>query len=244
MKKEQKENKYLKLIKDLSKNKRGKAILFFAFYFVFFFLLITTIRTSYETNQKRNSQKTINTPYKLTKIEAGNYHFTREEVVDNVKINFVGDKENNKTTGIMTREGNVTNYFIYDNITLVRNNQKYETSPELYNFDNITNDKMIAHVLKKSTLISKTEYEEGKTIYNYQITTNTLDDILYNHKIDLATAPNTITLETNSENEVDKISYDLSSYGTYYYNTPHTINITITYQAFGKVKPISVPENN
>ena len=45
-----KQNKYIEGIKKLSKNKRGRAILFFAFYFVFFFVLISLIRSSYNSN--------------------------------------------------------------------------------------------------------------------------------------------------------------------------------------------------
>lgn len=243
--KEKKQNKYIEFIKDLYKTKRGRAILFFAFYFIFFFCLISLIRTNYTPNKEADttSDNKVNTEYKLDGIKNGNYHFTREENINGVITNFTGDKSDNKIDGVMTSNNNFYNYFIYDNISLIKTTDKYEVTSDLYHFNNITDDKAIEKILERSTLISKTEYETGNISYNYEITTNTIDSILNNTNIDIADIPNKIVLEANEENEVVKITYDLSSYATYLNGMPTITSITITYSNFGEIKDLEIPEN-
>ena len=244
-KKKKEENKYIKFIKDLYNSKRGRAVLFFVFYFIFFFILISLIRTNYNSNRTVDTpnDNKVNTEYKLDGIESGNYHFTREENSNGVITNFTGDKNDNNTEGVMTNNNTFTNYFIYDNINLIKTTDKYEVTSELYHFNNITDDKNISRILERATLISKTEYETGNISYNYEITTNTIDSLLNNTNIDIADIPNKITLETNEEDEVVKITYDLSSYATYINNTPSNTTITINYSNFGEIKDIEIPES-
>ena len=240
-----KKNPYLEGIKNLSKSSRGKAILFFLFYFIFFFLIISLVRSNYATNSNNTNTKdnTVRTEYKLDKIENGNYHFIREENINGLLTNFTGDKNDNKTEGVMTVNNTFTNYFIYDNINLIKTTDKYEVTSELYHFNNITDDNNISKFLEKAYLVSKTEYETGNTSYNYEITTNTIDPIINNTNIDIADIPNKITLETNEEDEVIKITYDLSSYATYINNIPTIVNITISYSNFGEIGDLEVPES-
>ena len=135
--KPKKKNPYLEGIKNLSKSSRGKAILFFLFYFIFFFLIISLVRSNYATNSNNSNTKDnpVRTEYKLDKIENGNYHFIREENINGLLTNFTGDKNNNKTEGVMTVNNIFTNYFIYDNINLVKTTDKYEVTSELYHLD-------------------------------------------------------------------------------------------------------------
>lgn len=243
-KKEKIKNKYIEEIKTLSKSKRGRALLFFLFYFIFFFVLISLIRSSYSSNKVGNDNDNyVNVEYKLTGIENGNYHFTREENINGIVTNFVGDKSDNKIKGVMSVNNTFNNYFIYDNINLIKTTDKYEVTSELYHFNSITDDKNISKILNQATLISKTEYETGNTIYNYQITTNTIDKILNNTNIDIADIPNTITLETNQEDEVIKITYELTSYATYINQISTNIKITMNYSNFKEIESIEIPES-
>lgn len=242
-KKQKKENKYITTLKKLYKTKRGKAILFFAFYFIFFFIVISLIRTSYNTPRKDPFKKNnITLSFNLNKIENGNYHFIREEIINNKIKTFTGDKYKERIKGIMTINNQNQNYFIYDNINMLETNNKYEVVNELYYFNNITKDEMIRKIIPKATLISKTEYKNGKTAYNYEITTDTLELINNNKKIDVDMITNKIMLETTN-NDVDKISFDLSSYATYLNNTDTTCIINITYSNFNEIKEFSLPTN-
>ncbi len=239
------ENKYIKFIKDLSKSKRGRAILFFVFYFIFFFVLISLIRSNYNTNRETtdNNTNNVSTEYKLDGIINGNYHFVREENINGIVSNFTGDKADNRIEGIMTRDNTFYNYFIYDNINLIKISDKYEVTTDLYQFNNITDDNNISKFLKRATLISKTEYETGNISYNYEITTNTIDEILNGTNIDIDDIPNSITLETNEDDEVVKIIYNLSSYSSYINGVPSNSSITITYSDFGEIEPLEIPES-
>lgn len=239
------ENKYIKFIKDLSKSKRGRAVLFFVFYFIFFFVLISLIRSNYNTNRETtdNNTNNVSTEYKLDGIINGNYHFVREENINGIVSNFTGDKADNRIEGIMTRDNTFYNYFIYDNINLIKISDKYEVTTDLYQFNNITDDNNISKFLRRATLISKTEYETGNISYNYEITTNTIDEILNGTNIDIDDIPNSITLETNEDDEVVKIIYNLSSYSSYINGVPSNSSITITYSDFGEIEPLEIPES-
>ena len=243
--KKKEENKYIKFIKDLYKSKRGRAVLFFVFYFIFFFILISLIRTNYNSNNDidTSNDNKVNTEYKLDGIENGNYHFTREENINGVVTNFTGDKNDDKIEGVMTSNNTFYNYFIYGNINLIKTTDKYEVTSELYHFNNITDDNNISKFLEKAYLVSKTEYESGNTSYNYEITTNTIDSIINNTNLDIADIPNKITLETNEEDEIVKITYDLTSYSTYINNMPPTTTITVSYSNFGEIEDIEIPES-
>lgn len=241
--KTKKKNSYLEGLKNLSKSSRGKAILFFLFYFIFFFIIISFVRSNYASNSNNTIDSTVRTEYKLDKIENSNYHFTREENINGVVTNFTGDKNDNKTEGVMTVNDIFINYFIYDNIKLIKTTDKYEVTSELYHFSKITDDNNIEKILERSTLISKTEYETGNISYNYEITTNTIDSIINNTNIDIADIPNKITLETNEEDEVIKVTYDLSSYATYINGIPSTTIITINYSNFGEIEDLEIPES-
>ena len=202
------------------------------------------IRSSYnERPDYDEKESNINVEYKLDGIETGNYHFTREENINGEITNFTGDKSNNRIEGVMTNNNTFYNYFIYDSINLIKTTDKYEITNELYHFNNITDDKTIKNIINKSTLISKTEYETGNISYNYEVTTNTIDSILNNTNIDIDMPTNKITLEANEEDEVIKITYDLSSYATYINNTPMTMSISINYSNFGEIEDIEIPEN-
>ena len=242
--KQKKKNKYIEFIKELYKSKRGRALLFFLFYIIFFVIIISMIRSNYNESPNYDEKKSnINVEYKLDGIEKGNYHFTREENINGEITNFTGDKSNNRIEGVMTNNNTFYNYFIYDSINLIKTTDKYEITNELYHFNNITDDKTIKNIINKSTLISKTEYETGNISYNYEVTTNTIDSILNNTNIDIDMPTNKITLEANEEDEVIKITYDLSSYATYINNTPMTMSININYSNFGEIEDIEIPEN-
>ena len=143
----------------------------------------------------------------------------------------------------MTSNNTLYNYFIYGNINLIKTTDKYEVTSELYHFNNITDDNNISKFLEKAYLVSKTEYESGNTSYNYDITTNTIDSIINNSNLDIADIPNKITLETNEEDEVVKITYDLTSYSTYINNMPTTTAITVSYSNFREIEDIEIPES-
>lgn len=243
-KKQKKQNKYIEFIKELYKSKRGRALLFFLFYIIFFVIIISLIRGSYNNTSDYDDNKTnIDTIYKLDGIKNGNYHFTREENINGQITSFTGDKKDNRVEGIVASNNTFYNYFIYDNINLIKITDKYEVTTELYHFNEITDDNNISRFLEKAYLASKTEYETGNVAYNYEITTNTIDSILNNTNIDIADIPNKITLETNEDDEVIKITYDLSSYATYINNTPIKTTITINYSNFGEIENLEIPEN-
>ena len=245
-----KKNNTLETIKELWKTPRGKAILFFVFYIIFFFGAVVLIRTNNAENTSQTltegtneTTQTIRSTYKLDKIEAGNYHFVREENRNGIVTTFVGDTANNRSQVMMTQGTAYKNYFLYSDIVLEQENGVYKVGINPYLYPNITTYSSIRAILSQATLKSKTEYEGANTIYQYEITTTTLAYILDQQEIDLDDPVNTIEVEVDEENEVVGITYGLNSYHAYKTNgLENALTISIKYSDFGEIAELEIPE--
>ena len=121
-----------KVINNLFKTERGRAILFFLFYFIFFLVLILMIRTNVsntkKANIKENTTTTIKANYDLTKISNGNYRFTREEDRGNVKTTFTGETNGGRSYFLMTSDKGINSYISYNGIYLLKENNTYKVA--------------------------------------------------------------------------------------------------------------------
>ena len=113
-----------KVVNNLLKSERGRAILFFLFYFVFFLVIILMARTNLSNNKKNNtntsnqSTTSIKADYDLKKLEEGNYRFTREETRNSIKTIFTGEANGGRSSFLMTSDNGIKNFFSYNDIYL------------------------------------------------------------------------------------------------------------------------------
>lgn len=234
-----------KVVTNLLKTDRGKAILFFLFYLVFFFIISIMARTNLankkqsEVNNDKNTNISVN--YDFTKLEAGNYRFTREEDRNGIKTIFTGDVNDGKSSFIMTRDNTVRTFFSYNDIYLERTNNTYNVAVNPYLYASLNEIKNIKNIIKAAHLKAKTTYEKGNTVYQYEITSNSLLELLDNKQVDLDDKVNLIDLTVNGDKEIVEITYHLDSYHSYTYNVVETLTIKIDYSDYGKVKELEIP---
>lgn len=242
-KKEKEDTK--KVIKNLLKSERGRAILFFLFYFVFFLILILMLRTNLNNNKKDtvngNSTTNIKVDYDLKKLEEGNYHFTREETRNGVKTIFTGEANSGRSSFLMTNDNGIKNFFSYNDIYLEKENNSYKVSVNPYLYPRLNDYSTIKKILDTSHLKAKTTYENGNTIYQYEISSTSLLSIIDNRKVDLDDQVNLINLTIDENKNVIEIIYQLDSYHSYSYNVVETLTIKINYSDYGKVKELEIP---
>lgn len=241
--KEKEETK--KVVKNLLKSERGRAVLFFLFYFVFFLVIILMARTNLSNNRnndtKNESNASIKADYDLKKLEAGNYRFTREETRNGAKTIFTGEANNGRSSFLMTTDIEIKNFFSYNDIYLEKENNSYKVSVNPYLYPRLNDYSTIKKILDTAHLKSKTTYENGNTIYQYEISSTTLLSIMDNKEVDLDDQVNLISLTTDENKNIVEIIYQLDSYHSYNYNVVENLTIKIDYSAYGKVKELEIP---
>ncbi len=243
-KKEKEETK--KVVKNLLKSERGRAILFFLFYFVFFLVIILMARTNLSNNKKSNtkieSTTSIKADYDLKKLEEGNYRFTREETRNDIKTIFTGETNGGRSSFLMTNDNSIKNFFSYNDIYLEKENNSYKVSVNPYLYPRLNDYSTIKKILDTAHLKAKTTYENGNTIYQYEISSTSLLSIIDNKEVDLDDQVNLINLTTDENRKVVEIIYQLDSYHSYSYNVVETLTIKVNYSDYGKVKELEIPE--
>ena len=235
-----------KVVNNLLKSERGRAILFFLFYFVFFLVIILMARTNLSnnknnTNTSNQSTTSIKADYDLKKLEEGNYRFTREETRNSIKTIFTGETNGGRSSFLMTSDNGIKNFFSYNDIYLEKENNSYKVSVNPYLYSRLNDYSIIKKILATAHLKAKTTYENGNTIYQYEISSTSLLSIMDNKEVDLDDQVNLISLTTDENKNVVEIIYQLDSYHSYSYNLLEHHNIKVDYSDYGKVKELEIP---
>lgn len=234
-------SKFISSIKELSKNERGKAILFFCGYFIFFFFLIILVRIAKPGNPLGLSSDKYELGTKYNYITSGirnnNYHFKYTITLDNNIYLYEGDKKDKKESFIFTNNGISTNYFRNDDI-FYTNKETKEVVENPYILEYFLDFTNISNIIDKATYISKTDYDSGKDSYDAEISTTTLIKLIERKDIDIDDLPNKINLTTDEKKYLNTITFDLSSY-TKYTNLSNSLGtIKLEYTNFDKIESI------
>lgn len=227
---------FLKTIKELNKTPRGKALLFFGGYFFFFLIIIIVFRTSskvplgkysYEKGEKNNSS--------FEKIEKNNYTFTYNISIDGVNYQVTGEKNGRKEKfSYLGRDylRILDNYFILDNGKWL----KCDNPIGLSFFIEIDN---INELIENAYFLAKTDYESGKIVKNYLISTNNIKKIKDGLNIDIADEAGEIVVSSDEEGDTNLIKLKLNSYCKYENICKEKLEIELNYDNFGEVLEIN-----
>lgn len=238
--------KWLKTIKQLWKNPRGRSTIFFAGYIIFFAFIIITLRSNHQTNNKHkldSIKQNVNINYKLDKIYQGNYYFSRIENLNGQITKFEGKSNDQKSEVLMMKGEQFTNFFMYNSIITQQVDGKYKVASDPYILGNLGIYRYINAILEQATFISKTDYNNGTSKYQYEISTTTLAKILDNIEIDIADIPNKIELEVQQDKNVVGIIYHVDAYASYLMQIPTNLNISLSFDRFGEVETLNVPSS-
>lgn len=231
---------FLQFVKELFKNPKGRALLFFGFYLIFFIFLGISFRTSSPSNQieSHSSQQEQQQNYSLVNLEAGNYHFIYHEIVNGIEKNFEGKAYHQMKE--VTNESNEM-YFLYSGISLERQDDVWKVCENPFYYRQIMEENILKETLQNATFISKTVYQDQTTLYRYEISTVTLWNLYQQEEIDIADSPNIIEVSVSDKGDITKIYYDYSPYNTYLKGIPSTAIFEVIYQDYGKIEAFDVP---
>lgn len=230
---------FFKKIDDIKKNPKKKALAFFAFYFIFFVLVILFIRFSsrkpligsedYESG--RSSAK-----FSVNSILENNYIFGYEITLDGVTYKYYGqryDKEELFEYQGHSYYRNGNQFYLQDGV--------WKPVDNPYLFKEFLDVNQYAILIEQSTYESKTSYEDGRDVYNYLISSNTINQKLYHINSDFLEEPNKISIRVSDEGELNEIEFTLNSYCTLNRLCQKSLKIKLQYDMFGEVKKIDNP---
>ena len=226
--------------KELVSTPRGKAIVFFAGYLIFFIVIAVVARVGGTNNTTKKYEAGSALQYSLSSIESNNYKFTYTLEMDGNSSNCSGER-------YVTREmisctngnyyGDNENYFINNNGVWVRSD-----SPYLYgDFYEVSNVKSL---IERATYISKTEYDSGKDVYEFSLSTATITKYFENIDMDVEEVLNTLLLSTDEDGNVNEIKFKLNSYCINKGICNSSMTIDLQYESFGEIEEIISPLNN
>jgi hypothetical protein len=231
---------FIKKIKEMYNDPKGRGILFFGFYFIFFVGVILLVRFGSRnpviTTEYEKGNSNSNYSYDITGIAGDNYTFTYTISLDGVNYIYSGSKYNDLEEFIYNNKNyfrNGDNYFV-NNSLWIKSDNPYIYS-DFLDYDNIC-DMIIA-----ATYESKTSYDSGKEIYNYLISSNTINSMINGIDSDYLEEPNKITVITDEDKNVSEIIFNLDSYCTVNKLCTSSLKIDLSYDNFKEVDEIENP---
>ena len=225
-------------IKELMKTPRGRAILFFGAYLLFFLFIAIFARTGGTSNINKKYESGSPLAFSLSGIEKSNYKFNYEVNIDGVVSKYEGSSTINNS--LFKVNGMIEYYFNGNNYFTNNNGVWLNVENPIKNYDFI-NNKNISKFIEKASYISKTEYDSGKDVYTFNISSATINKILENKDLDISEVPNEIIISTDDENNVTEVKYNLNSYCKVKKLCTNSMNITLNYDDVGDISDIASP---
>ncbi len=221
----------LEKIKELEKNPRGKAILFFAFYLLFFIIVIVFTRLG-ARNILSNYNYDSGDKFNLARIEEDNYKYLYEVKLDDVVYSLDGKKDGIKEEFSFMNN----NYYKRENEYFILSNGIYEESAEPTTFSYFFDINNLKDLLEDAYFLSKTDYESGKRVYNYLLDTNVILKKYENLETDIDAKACEIILSTNEDGDTNQIKLRLESFCKYKGLCINDLEITLNYEDFGNIE--------
>ncbi len=209
--------------------------MFFIFYFFFFIFAILFIRY-YPRSVMDGSLYERGTPYSIDTGIDNNYSYYSTISIDDNEYIYSGKR--NGDYELITYDNkkyfrNDDNYFVYDSVWVKSNNpNKFSYFVDGDNFYGI---------IENATYESKTEYESGKVVYNFLITTDTLNKIINDTDTDYDDVTNRIQISVDENDVLNKVIYYLDSYCINNKLCNKGLKIEVSYDDINEVDKIDNP---
>ena len=230
------------LIDKLKSTPRGQALLFFGGYFFFFLFIIVAVRLmSGGSTVGKEYDKAKGYNFSVVNITDANYSFEHSVLLDGNNNGYKGTKKNSEERFVLSN--NLGTYDYYRKGIDFFNNKsglwiKCDNPYLFYNFFDI--DKVTA-LIDKAKLDYKTDYESGKKIYNFVITSTTIHNYFEGIDLDIADDLNEIIVHVDEHGLVEKFEFKLDSYCKAINMCFNELKITLQYDEYGEIKEITSP---
>ena len=197
----------LKKIKDFLKTPKGKAALFFIFYFIFFIFVSVIFKSGNSSSTYNDSSLSFD--FSLESITNNNYKFIYNVVVDDKTVSYVGNRYEDREE--FTKDS-LMEYYSESNNFFINNNGVWIKADNPYLYDKFYSPDNVSTLLASASYSSKTEYDSGKKVYNFIISSASINKIFEGVDLDIEGIPNEIIVNVNEDGYVNKIKFNLNSY--------------------------------
>ena len=224
---DEKGNITIKSVYKWFRSDKGKKYSFFIFYLIFFIFLFIFISIPYKESPTNNDipKEDSSLPFKTSNLETSNYEFIFETTIDDKTITYQGIKKDKQISLMIDTQE--YNYNYQDGKLVFLGEEKptfYTEFLDIYE---------IKRIIKSATFITETKYQVTEQIeYNYEIKSNSLDELLNNNDSYYEETTNKIIILCNENNEIEKITLDISNFSkeeNIIEEQPKLYLITITY---------------
>lgn len=226
-----------KEFQEFIKTPKGKAVLFFGIY-AFFFLMIAILARSGGSTLDRKYESGSKYQFSIASIVNKNFNFDYEVNVDGNITNYSGSSDQSSLSFLVN---NTSNYYYNGSNYFTNNNGVWMNveNPFIgYGFMDTNN---ISDILNEAMYVSKTEYDNGREVYNFKISSATLNKLFENKDLDIEEEPNEVNFSVNDEGIVDEITYNVDNYCKVKNTCLNSMKVTLKYKDFGKIAKITSP---
>ncbi|MBQ6324343.1 MAG: hypothetical protein IJI22_05885 [Bacilli bacterium] len=225
-------------LKEIRNSPKGGAIFFFGFYFFFFVLVFLLMNVGQRKplllkNYDDNKKNSFNVGYLTNK----NYNFTYNIYLDNILYQYVGKQNGDKVLFDFNGKNYYVednNYYVYENGTWTNTDNPYVVDSSFFDVDKLVD------LITLSSFEAKTEYESGKVVYNFLISSNTINQYMYNVDSDFLENPNKLIVSVEN-NSVNNIVFYLDSFCTLNNICRESLKIELDYNNYGEIEEINNP---
>ena len=237
MKKKNVETEQNQAIKEFLKTPRGKGLAFFGFYFLFFLFIAILSRSGGSSKSLKASdfEQGNSKPVYVESLNLKNYEFIYTVTIDQNVYQYKGQRYLNK----MLFEYNNQKYY-YDGEKYYKQDGKWIECEDSLAFRDLLNLDQVNLLLDVASYESMTTYESGKINYNYLLSSNTIFSVLKGINTDYFEEPNSIIVGVNEDNIVEKVSFQLDSYGYFSQICSNKFMISVEYDNFGGIEEIKI----
>ena len=229
--------KFIDNFKDLKESKNGKPSLFFGFYVLFFIILVVVIKFGGNKEYLHQEyEKGSVSQFDSSLLLGKNYFYDYKINIDGELHDYYGKRNQDVES------------FKYNNSEYYRNGDDYFINNDLwvksenpYLFYEIIEVDNMSIILNNSTLLSNETSDDGKVIYKYAISTNTINKLIYNLETDFDEVPNEIEIVLDSNSGTNLLKFNLNSFCKLNNKCNDSLLIEANYEMFNSVKNIDNP---
>ena len=213
----------------LIKHPKGKALLFFGFYALFFLFVIYFIQTmGHKDALLQEYEKGDQSIFHTNSFLSGNFYYDYKITIDGVLHDYYGKMNLDEEK------------FKYNNQDYYKNGNDYYLNNNIV--DNPFYFREFIELSSINSLMNQASFQDANELdsyidYQFLISVNTINQLLYNIDSDYDDIPCEIIVRTNSSGEISKITYLLDSYCNYTEKC-NTLKIEASYELYGEVKEI------
>lgn len=221
---------------ELRESPNGKPILFFGFYFIFFAIIFLIIGIFGDKNAlikeyERGNQSTLSN----NQILKNNFYYDYKVTLDGILYDYYGKALGN----VESFKYNNSDYYKSDDNYFVNNGTWVKTeNPIIFrDFIDVLN---IDKLMNNAYYVSKTEFENGVVDYNFIISVNSINKVLYNLDTDYDDIPSSVVIRLDDKGAITTISFNLDNYCNYS-DSCNSLKLELNYSMYGEVEQIQNP---